>query len=132
LGQAIESALEAVGLDPYLGFFHAEKYGRPALALDLVEEFRAPVVDSLTLSLFNHRILDEQDFEMPSRDGGIYLTSKGLKAFMIQFNRRLESQLTPRSLGRKISYRKLFEVQARRLSRVIQGDEATYRPFQAR
>ena len=62
LGHAMMSALEAVGLDPYLGFFHAEKYGRPALALDLVEEFRAPVVDSLTLSLFNHHLLDEKDF----------------------------------------------------------------------
>lgn len=132
LGHAIMSALEVVGLDPYLGFFHAEKYGRPALALDLVEEFRAPIVDSLTLSLFNHRLLDEKDFQPAVKGDGIYLSDKGLRIFITKFNQRLESQVTPRSLGRKISYRKLFEVQARKLVHLIQGRSDTYKPFQAR
>jgi CRISPR-associated protein Cas1 len=132
LGHALQSALETVGLDPYLGYFHAEKYGRPALVLDLLEEFRAPVVDSLTLSLINHHLLDIDDFEPDPESGGVYLSSRGLRVFLAQFSRRLESQVTPRSLGRTISYRKLFEVQARKLTRLIQGKIDEYKPFQAR
>ena len=63
LGNALMTALEAVGLDPYLGYFHTESYGRPALALDLLEEFRAPLVDSLVMGLINRRMLKADDFD---------------------------------------------------------------------
>ena len=69
LTQNMMTALEVVGLDPYLGYFHAETYNRPALALDLVEEFRAPVVDSLVLWVVKQRILGEKDF-MPDKESG--------------------------------------------------------------
>ncbi len=129
LGHAMMTALEAAGLDPYLGFFHAEKYGRPALALDLVEEFRAPFVDSLVMTLVNKRMLGLDDFE--ERDGGIYLRDKGLRLFMREFGDRLESQVTRSEVGRPLSYRKHFEVQARRMARAVLGEEI-YRPFKAR
>ncbi len=132
LGHALMSALEVVGLDPYLGFFHAEKYGRPALALDLVEEFRAPVVDSLVLNLINHRILRPDHFEEAPTGEGIHLTWRGMRIFLTQFSAQLESERKVRQLGRRLSYRKIFEVQARRLARVIQGEEETYRPFALR
>ena len=132
LGHAAMAALEIVGLDPYLGFFHAEKYGRPALALDLVEEFRAPIVDSLVLDILNHRLLDNDDFEPGPKSEAIYLTPKGLRVFLTKFSQRLESQITPREIGRPLSYRKLIEVQARKLANVIIGKENRYKTFQAR
>ncbi|HFD40294.1 MAG TPA: CRISPR-associated endonuclease Cas1 [Anaerolineae bacterium] len=129
LGHALMTALEAVGLDPYLGFFHAEKYGRPALALDLVEEFRAPFVDSLVMTLVNKRMLSPGDFE--ERGGGVYLKDRGLRLFLREFGDRLESRVTTPEVGRPLSYRKHFEVQARRVARAILGQES-YRPFRAR
>ncbi len=132
LTQNMMTALEIVGLDPYLGYFHAEAYGRPALALDLVEEFRAPVVDSLALWLINQRILQPDDFMPAAEDGGVGLTDAGLRRFLFQYSRKLESVVLVRELERKLSYRKLFEVQARRLARYISGEAGDYRPFRAR
>jgi CRISPR-associated protein Cas1 len=131
LTQAMITALEIAGLDPYLGYFHGEKYNRPALALDLVEEFRAPIVDSLTLDLLNHLTLREKDFEqLPN--GGVALTSRGLRVYLRKYSERLESSFKSRDLGREITYRKLFEVQARRLARTVSGQDEAYRPFRAR
>jgi CRISPR-associated protein Cas1 len=131
LGYAMMTALEIVGLDPYLGYFHQESYGRPALALDLIEEFRAPLVDSLTLGLLNRRLLREQDF---GRDeaGGVRLSPRGLRVFFREFSDKLESRVTVRRIGRPLSYRKLMEVQARRLANVLLGREEAYQPFEAR
>jgi CRISPR-associated protein Cas1 len=71
LGEALCTALEIVGLDPYEGFFHADKYGRPALALDLLEEFRGPVADSLALTLVNKRMLTPDDFTLSPAQAGL-------------------------------------------------------------
>jgi CRISPR-associated protein Cas1 len=131
LGEALMTALEAAGLDPYLGFFHTETYGRPALALDLVEEFRAPFADSLAMSLINRQLLAPEDFRQ-GRDGGVRLHDAGLRVFFREFGDRLESEVTPPSIGRALSYRKLFEVQARRMARAVLGEDEGYRPFQAR
>ena len=129
LAHGLMTALEAAGLDPYLGFFHAEKYGRPALALDLLEEFRAPFVDSLVMTLVNKRMLDPDDFE--TRDGGVYLRDKGLRLFMREFGDRLESRVATPEVGRPLSYRKHLEVQARRMAKAVLGEEP-YQPFRAR
>ena len=132
LTQNMMMALEAVGLDPYLGYFHAEKYNRPALALDLVEEFRAPVVDSLVLTLLNHRLLQPKHFHQEDGQDGVFLTTRGFRIFLRKYSDKLESTFMSRDLGRSISYRKLFEVQARRLARTIQGKDERYRPFRMR
>ena len=132
LTQNMMTALEVVGLDPYLGYFHAETYNRPALALDLVEEFRAPVVDSLVLWVVKQRILGEKDFMPDKESGGIVLSDRGLRDFLLQFSKKLESERLVRDVGRRLSYRKLFEVQARRLARVISGEDEGYRAFKAR
>ncbi len=131
LTQNMMMALEAAGLDPYLGYFHAEKYNRPALALDLVEEFRTPVVDSLILPLLNHRMLKMKDFYGTAADG-IFLTDRGMRIFLRKYSNKLESTFKSRELNRRISYRKLFEVQARKLARVIEGKKEIYRPFRMR
>ncbi|WP_420632372.1 CRISPR-associated endonuclease Cas1 [Candidatus Leptofilum sp.] len=132
LTQAMMTALEAAGLDPYLGYFHSEKYGRPTLALDLVEEFRTPIVDSLVLSLLNHRLLKEKDFEFGSASEGVRLTTRGFRVFLRKYSEKLESKIKSRKLGRSISYRKLFEVQARHLARTITNQDNQYKPFRSR
>lgn len=132
LTQNMMMALEAAGLDPYLGYFHAEKYNRPALALDLVEEFRAPIVDSLVLSLLNRKWLQEKDFERSDNNKGTFLTTHGFRIFLRHYSNKLESTFKSRELERAISYRKLFEVQARKLARVIEGKETAYKPFRMR
>lgn len=131
LSNALITALEAAGLDPYLGFFHCEKYGRPALALDMVEEFRAPLVDSLVLTLVNRRMLQADDFEKRG-SGGVYLGERGLRLFLREFGDRLESEVTRPEIGRALSYRKIFEVQARRMANAVLGKASAYEPFEAR
>lgn len=132
LTQNMMTALEVVGLDPYLGYFHSETYNRPALALDLVEEFRAPVVDSLVLWVVTRGILRPTDFQPDEPSGGVVLTDSGLREFLARFSDKLESEVLVRALGRRLTYRKLFDWQARGLARVITGELETYRPFRAR
>ena len=128
LGYAMTAALEIAGLDPYLGYFHQEEYGRPALSLDLIEEFRAPVVDSLVMGLINRRLLQEDDFG-PGKGGGIYLTRRGMRLFVREFEDRLETEITAADVGRPLSYRKLFEFQAHKMVNLILGKVKTYQPF---
>jgi CRISPR-associated protein Cas1 len=133
LTNALFTACEVVGLDPYDGFFHADKYGRPALALDLVEEFRPIVADSVVLTVVNNRMLVEKDFEAGDAErGGVYLSRRGLRAFVAQFGRRLSTAVFHPDAGRALSYQKVFEIQARRLRKCIESGEPDYRPFLAR
>ncbi len=131
LTDALFTAAEVAGLDPYAGFFHADKYGRPALALDLVEEFRALIVDSVVLTVINKRILQEKDFT-EGDDDGIYLTRRGLRLFLQQFVRRLNTKVYHPVAGRQLSYQKCFEIQARQLRKVIEGQVERYQPFRTR
>jgi CRISPR/Cas system-associated endonuclease Cas1 len=132
LGEAIATALEVVGLDPYEGFYHADKYGRPALALDLVEEFRGPVADSVVLTLINKRMLQPDDFTEPEANGGVYLTRHGLAIFLREFSDRLQATFTHPLAGRPLTYQKCLEVQARQTAKVIMGEEPEYRPLRVR
>ncbi len=126
----IISALELVGLDPYCGFLHGlSAYGRPALALDLMEEFRPIVVDSVVLTVVNKRMLTSQDFE-PARQGeGVYLTRRGLRIFLEQYTHRLNTRVYCPTAGRSLSYQKIFEVQARQVARLVMGEAERYQPF---
>jgi len=131
LGEAINTALEIVGLDPYEGFYHADKYGRPALALDLLEEFRGPVADSVALTLINKRMLAPDDFEA-GQDGGVYLARRALSTYLRAFSERLQATITHPLAGRPLTYRKCFEVQARLAAKAITGDAPEYRPLRVR
>ena len=132
LGEAVATALEVVGLDPYEGFYHADKYGRPALALDLLEEFRGPVADSVVLTLINKRMLQPDDFTEPEANGGVYLSRHGLALFLREFSDRLQAVLTHPLAGRPLTYQKCLEVQARQAAKVIMGEEPEYRPLRVR
>jgi CRISPR-associated protein Cas1 len=125
------TACEVVGLDPYDGFFHSDKYARPALALDLVEEFRGVVVDSVMLNTINRRMLTDRDFESPSAQG-VYLKPRALRQFFQQYSARLNTEVLHPIVGRRLSYQKCFEVQARLLRQVIEGQSDSYRPFRTK
>jgi CRISPR-associated protein Cas1 len=128
LGHNMMTALEVVGLDPYDGFFHADKYGRPALALDLVEEFRSVIVDSVVLTIVNKRMLTPDDFR-PGPKGGVILRRSGLREFLGQYTARLQTEVIHPLAGRRLTYQKCFEVQARLLRKVIEGQAEEYQPF---
>ena len=131
LTQNMMTALEVAGLDPYDGFFHADVYGRPALALDLMEEFRALIVDSVVLTLVNKRILAPDDF-IPVEEGGFHLKPRAMKKFLMQYNARLQTAAIHPLAGRAITYQKCFEAQAWQLRRVIEGKADTYQPYLTR
>ena len=127
--QAFVSAL-AVGFDPYLGLYHRPKYGRPALALDLAEEFRPIVADSTVLTLFNNRELDERDFL--KRSGAVSLTQNGRRTVVRAFERRLDALIRHPLFGYSVSYRRVMEIQARLLGRHLLGELPRYPAFTTR
>jgi len=133
-GSQIQWFLDGVGLDPYLGFFHAIDYGRPSLALDMLEEFRHSFVDSLAVKLFNQRILKESDFYHPP-GGGVYLNTRGKQKFFTHYQKMLgEISLlhvdqSPEDFPvESKGYLSLFQRQVHRLIRTIQ-EGVPYRPF---
>ena len=127
--QAMVSAM-AVGFDPYMGFYHQPKYGRPALALDLAEEFRPLIADSAALTLFNNAELKEKDFIR--RAGAVSLTQDGRKAVIGAFERRMDTLITHPLFQYSISYRRIMEVQARLLGRHLLGELKRYPGFTTR
>lgn len=125
VGNELESLLDGMGYDPYVGFLHDLDYGRPSLALDMLEEFRAPLVDRLTLRLLNLRILRQEHFESHPRRG-TSLNREGLKLYF----RTYEEFLTESFDGDAgpVTFRNLFRRQAERYARAIQG-RGEYRSF---
>jgi CRISPR-associated protein Cas1 len=120
-------ALVGSGFDPYLGFFHQPRYGRPALALDLIEEFRPLVADSVVIGLINNGEIRPSDFI--SRAGSFALKPDGRKRVLEAYERRLDTEVTHPLFGYSISYRRIFEVQARLLGRFLTGEIAGYAAF---
>lgn len=133
LGESLFAALEIVGLDPYDGFYHADKYGRPALALDLMEEFRPLIVDSLVLNLINREIIEQTDFRANREAGaGVFLTRAGMKKFLHHWNARVNTLATHPVYRQRWTYVRCFEAQARILRQVIEGELPDYIPFHMR
>ncbi len=127
--QTAVSAL-AVGFDPYMGFYHQPKYGRPALALDLAEEFRPIVADSAALTLLNNGELKERDFI--HRSGAVALTSDGRRTVIRAFERRLDTLIRHPLFSYSVSYRRIMEIQARLLGRNLLGELSDYPAFTTR
>ncbi|GAB05115.1 CRISPR-associated endonuclease Cas4/Cas1 [Gordonia amarae] len=120
----------AVGLDPYIGVYHKPRYGRPALALDLMEEFRPLLADSAILSMLNNGEVTSGDFERRSR--GCWLTLQGRRKVIRAYERRLDVQVTHPVFRYKISYRRVLDVQARILAGVLIGELRQYTPMVTR
>lgn len=121
VGAEIQSLLDGMGFDPYLGFFHQIDYGRPSLALDLLEEFRAPLVDRMSLSLFNLGVLKREDFTK-TPEGGMILDKEPLKRYFLAYEKELTKPLTLED-GATSSFRDLFRRQAERLARALTQGE---------
>ena len=116
--------LMGTGFDPYYGMFHKPRFGRPALALDLAEEFRPLVAESVVLQVLNNGEVGPQDFQ--SRAGGCMLKSSGRKAVLRAYERRLEQEIRHPQFGYKATYRRVMDIQARILGGVILGELDTY------
>ncbi len=123
-------ACYAVGLDPYVGFLHQPRHGRPALALDIMEEFRPLLADSAVLTLINNGMLTERDFILSSHAAG--LTPGGRKVVINAWERRLADGVTHPLFGYKVSYRRAVELQVRILAKYLTGEIAEYVPFMTR
>lgn len=120
----------AVGLDPYLGVFHRPRFGRPALSLDLAEEFRPLVAESVVINVINNGEVNAKDFDI--RAGGVSLSQQGRRSVLSAYERRLDVQVTHPTYGYKITYRRVFEVQARVLAAHLLGEIPSYTPFMTR
>ena len=120
----------AVGLDPYLGVFHRPRFGRPALSLDLAEEFRPLVAESVVINVINNGEVSAKDFVV--RAGGVSLSQNGRRSVLSAYERRLDTQVTHPTYGYKITYRRVLEVQARVLAAHLLGEIPEYTPFMTR
>jgi len=130
LAKELAGVCHAVGLDPFLGFMHQPRYGRPALALDLMEEFRPLIADSVAITLINRGEIDIGDFIRSAT--GTFLNEQGRRRFWEAWFRRIDTEVKHPEFGYKMSYRRMLEVQARQLWRVVRGDAPTYHGFTTR
>ncbi len=119
-----------VGFDPYKGFFHANRHGKPSLALDLMEEFRPVIADSVVLTLVNTEVLDRSDF-LIWKDA-CHLTENGRKAFFRAYEQRKSTVVTHPIYGYRMSYSRMLEVQARMMAAYVRGSVPRYSGFVVR
>lgn len=130
LTAAAVTAVETAGLDPYIGLYHEARYGRPALALDLVEEFRAVVADSVALELIARGAIKPHMFE--NSGVAVLLTDEGRRKVYEGFLHRMQEDITHPALGYRTSYRRMLEFQARLLGKRLTGDVPAYLPLRVR
>lgn len=123
-------AAHAVGFDPYLGFYHRPRFGRPALALDLAEEFRHLVGDSVVIQVLNNGEVSESDFVV--RAGGVALDRDGRRAVLRAYERRVDVELRHPIFGYRASYRRMFDLQTRMLAAHVLGETPDYVPLVTR
>lgn len=122
------SALESVGLDAYVGFFHRDRPGRMSLALDLMEELRPCMADRFVLTLINNRMIRAEDFQVQD-SGAVLLTDDGRKKFLSAWQERKRDELTHPYLNEKMRWGMIPYVQALLLARYLRGDLDAYPPF---
>ena len=130
LSKDLTVACASIGFDPMMGFYHQPRYGRPALALDLMEPFRPLIVESAVLSAINTRMVTLRDFVRAGR--AVALTPGGRRSFFQAYEARMDTLVTHPIFGYRVSYRRLLEVQARLLARVISGELSEYVAFVTR
>jgi CRISPR-associated protein Cas1 len=130
LAKDLTVACYAVGFDPYVGFYHQARFGRPALALDLMEPFRSLIVDSAVLTAVNTGMVTARDFVRAG--GAVALTASGRKAFFRAYEMRMDTLVTHPLFEYRVSYRRLLEIQSRLLARVLEGEIGEYPVFTTR
>ncbi|HMN75210.1 MAG TPA: CRISPR-associated endonuclease Cas1 [Burkholderiaceae bacterium] len=130
LARSVAVTLTAVGFDAYRGFYHQSRYGRPALALDVMEPFRPLVADSAVLMAINNGELAAADFVRAG--GAVNLNERGRRAFIAGFERRMSQEITHPVFGYAAQYRQIIEIQCRLLGRHLQGEIERYPNFTTR
>jgi CRISPR-associated protein Cas1 len=130
LAKELTGVCHSVGLDPFLGFMHQPRYGRPALALDLMEEFRPLIADSVAISIINRGEIGPEDFIKSAN--GTSMNDRGRKIFWEAWFRRMDSEVSHPEFNYKMAYRRMLEVQARQLWRFVRGEASTYHGFTTR
>lgn len=126
----VRIALAAVGLDPMVGFLHQVQPGRPALALDMMEEFRPLLADSAVLTAINTDVVKPADFVRAA--GAVAMSDRGRKGLLGAYARRMEQEVTHPLFGYQVSYRQILRIQARLLARTITGEIPRYPGFVTR
>jgi CRISPR-associated protein Cas1 len=130
LAKDLAVTLGAVGLDPMLGFFHRPRFGRPALSLDLMEELRPIVADSTVITAINNGVVGPDDFVRGA--GAVALSQDARRRFIVAYERRMDQLVTHPVFGYRSSYRRVLEVQARLLGRMLLGEIDRYPSFRTR
>ena len=130
LSKDLTVACAAVGLDPYLGYYHQPRFGRPALALDLMEPFRPLIADSAVLTAINQRMVNEKHFHQAGES--VALTPQGRKAFFLAYEQRMDQLVTHPIFGYRVSYKRVLEIQVRLLARMLTGEIGYYPVFVTR
>ncbi|NLH98663.1 MAG: CRISPR-associated endonuclease Cas1 [Chthonomonadales bacterium] len=126
----ITGVLSSVGLDAHLGFIHSTQYGRPALTLDILEEFRPVVADRIALRLVNNGILQVEHFE-PTEDGGVRMTEEGRAAYLQTYHAVMLAEVANRRSEGRTCFREALRTQAKRMRAAVTGDEP-YNPYTPR
>lgn len=130
LSKELTGIAHTVGLDPFLGFFHAPRYGRPALALDMMEEFRPLIADSTVLSLINRSEITPDDFI--STASGVILKDSARRQFWRAWTRRMDTEVTHPHFQYRMSYRRMLSVQMQQFWRFCRNDISIFHPFTSR
>lgn len=130
LAKDLTIVCHTVGFDPFVGFFHQPRFGRPALALDLMEGFRPLIADSAVLSAINMRMVTPGDFNQAGR--AVAMTAAGRKGLLRAYEQRMDNLVTHPLFGYRVSYRRVLELQARLLARTVTGELARYPGFETR
>ncbi len=146
LNQLIAS-INLVGFDPYFGTLHSIDYGRPSLALDLMEEWRPIIIDTLVLSIFNLKVLSPSDFEerpivedridnsgdeSSGIKASVILTDTGFRKFITQYERKINQKVQYHLSGENLTYRDCIREQVRHFARYLKGEEKQYQPMPLR
>lgn len=124
----ISAIVEGMGLDPYLGFYHQIEYGRQSLALDILEEFRQPVIDRFTLALTNKKVFTEEDFILDEESGSLHLKQESMKKYFRQYEEYMNQEFTHPVKMEKTNFRKCLRIQVEAMARVILSG-SDYIPF---
>lgn len=132
----VTAACQQIGLDPYLGCLHAINYGRPSMALDILEEFRPVIVDSLVLDLVNHGRLQPKDFVLggasktnSANKDGVYMTPKARTTFLAAFEGRICQTVQHSETQQQLNFRQILQKQTQQVARIIQEKQAAYQPY---
>ena len=128
LTSSVASALETVGLDPYVGFMHTERPGRTSLALDMIEELRPVMADRFVLTLINKKMITGKDFTK-KEDGAVILSDKARKMLLTEWQNRKKEEIKHPYLDEKVEWGMIPFVQAMLLARYLRGDIDEYPPF---